>query len=179
MAKGDGNETVGCMAKCMLCCAGCIEKCLGFINKQAYVEVALQSTGYCTSAWASIKLITSNFVRYGTLKGVVDTVTFFGVVAITFGCTAIMGLIMNYSIDQNNDVFETQAPTFMVFMSCLLICIMFTHIYGVSSDTILHCFIYDENKNNGKSQFATARLNGLVNENAPYQKLADKNDQKA
>jgi len=52
--KGGENCLVICLAKMVSCCIDCFENCVAFISKQAYVEIAIKSCGYCTAACDSV-----------------------------------------------------------------------------------------------------------------------------
>jgi len=55
--------------KVMLCLTGYLlwimEKCVKFITKNAYIQVALTSDHFCKSAWNGFALIVKNIHRFG------------------------------------------------------------------------------------------------------------------
>lgn len=52
---------------CIKCCLWCIEKIVAFINRNAYIMVAVKGTGYCSSACRAIALIILVSVYAGPL----------------------------------------------------------------------------------------------------------------
>lgn len=44
---------------CCKCCLWCLEKIVAFINRNAYVVMAIRGTSYCDSAITAVKLIVS------------------------------------------------------------------------------------------------------------------------
>jgi choline transporter-like protein 2/4/5 len=51
---------------CILqCCMWCFEKCMKFINKNAYIIVALKGKSFCGAAFNAFTLIISNLGRVG------------------------------------------------------------------------------------------------------------------
>lgn len=60
-----GNCFVNCMVGYVRCFCGCFEKFVKFINRHAYTECILRSTGFCYSAKEGFKVVMSNTVRFG------------------------------------------------------------------------------------------------------------------
>ena len=45
-AKGNGNRVLACIASCLGCITECFQNCMEFINKNAYIDVAINSTNF-------------------------------------------------------------------------------------------------------------------------------------
>lgn len=54
--------------KCVSCCLWCFEKCLKFLNKNAYIEVAIYGYSFCTAAREAFSVILRNIVRLAVLN---------------------------------------------------------------------------------------------------------------
>ncbi|CAN0422724.1 unnamed protein product, partial [Laminaria digitata] len=67
-AKGTGNKPLQYIACCCACCFWCLEKCIRFINKNAYVQTAIFSTNFCTSARKAFFLIARNIARVAAVS---------------------------------------------------------------------------------------------------------------
>ena len=52
------------MFKCIHCCLGCFEKTLKYINRDAYIEVAIYGYNFCVGAYKAFTLLTANVLRY-------------------------------------------------------------------------------------------------------------------
>jgi choline transporter-like protein 2/4/5 len=80
-----GNPDNKCI-KCCLCLTGyclyCVEKCIKFITKNAYIQVALSNGYFCKSAWRAFALILSNAGRFGATATIGSIYQFFGTMAI-------------------------------------------------------------------------------------------------
>ena len=65
-AKKYGGDTaaVSCLFKCIHCCLGCFEKTLKYINRNAYIEVAIYGYNFCLGAYKAFTLLTANVLRY-------------------------------------------------------------------------------------------------------------------
>jgi hypothetical protein len=44
------------LLKCLGCCMWCFEKCMRFINRNAYIEIAIFGYSFCTGALARINM---------------------------------------------------------------------------------------------------------------------------
>lgn len=75
-------------AKCLTCCLACLERFIKFLNKHAYVEVAMRSSCFCVSAVNGAKIVLTNSLRFGVLHGlgeiIMDIAVFFIVVSGTY-----------------------------------------------------------------------------------------------
>ncbi|XP_039669041.1 choline transporter-like protein 1 [Perca fluviatilis] len=52
--KGKENACARCLLKTCICCLWCLEKCLNYLNQNAYAATAINSTSFCTSAHACL-----------------------------------------------------------------------------------------------------------------------------
>jgi choline transporter-like protein 2/4/5 len=55
------------------CCLSCLERFLNFINKNAYIQTALEGTSFCRAAMNAFSLLLRNCLRVGALA-IVSTV---------------------------------------------------------------------------------------------------------
>jgi hypothetical protein len=49
------------------CCLACLERFLNFVNKNAYIQTAIEGSNYCTGAVAAFNLLLRNFLRLGAI----------------------------------------------------------------------------------------------------------------
>ena len=49
-----------CIFCCIECCLACCNKIMEFINKHAYIQIALKGDSFCTAAWEGFGLIIRN-----------------------------------------------------------------------------------------------------------------------
>ena len=49
------------------CCLSCLERFMNFVNKNAYIQTAIEGTSFCTSAVAAFNILLRNFLRLGAL----------------------------------------------------------------------------------------------------------------
>jgi choline transporter-like protein 2/4/5 len=79
--------------KCLLCCTSyllmCLERCIKFITKNAYIQVALASKNFCRSAWNAFLLVVKNCIRFGVTHSIGCIFMFLGRLFIICATVAI------------------------------------------------------------------------------------------
>uniref|UniRef100_A0A8C7U4E7 Choline transporter-like protein n=1 Tax=Oncorhynchus mykiss TaxID=8022 RepID=A0A8C7U4E7_ONCMY len=76
--KGKENACARCMLKTCICCLWCLEKCLNYLNQNAYAATAINSTSFCTSARDAFVILVENALRVAAINAVGDFVLFLG-----------------------------------------------------------------------------------------------------
>ena len=79
---GPCGKVLGPLIKCCQCCLWCFEKCLKFLNKNAYIEVAIYGYNFCKAARKAFTLLMSNMLRVAAINSVGTFVLFLGKVAV-------------------------------------------------------------------------------------------------
>jgi hypothetical protein len=165
---GKAGAIAKIVIKCCMCCFWCLEKFMQFINKNAYIEIAIYGYGFCGAAMRAFKLLASNLLRVITL----NTVT----LVILFVCKlfviAITGIFAYYLIQNDKELKEDlHYRGIIVFFACVIayfIADLFMNIYDMTIDTIFLCFAEDSERNNGKDKpyFMSSNLLKFMNKHA-------------
>lgn len=142
--QGATNTAVNCLMNCLHCLADCFERFIRFLNQHAYVEIVLRSTSFCPSALKALSVIASNVLRFSTLSGLVRLLMVFGKFFITFLVLIIAHFMLQFQTYLHKTVFETYAPLIVVFIIAWTVSSLFVHVYENASDSLLHCYCYDE-----------------------------------
>jgi len=82
---GKDNVLVKAITCCMRCVLYCLDKYVKFITKNAFIQIALNSTNFCTAAWESFYLI----IRY---MGRFSSAGMIGWILMILGKGTIMGI---------------------------------------------------------------------------------------
>jgi hypothetical protein len=87
--------------KVILCLTGyllwCLEKCIKYVSKNAYIQVALTNDSFCPAAWNAFTLILKNAHRFGFTATIGFVYSVFGVIFIsTFTSFASYLFMTNY-----------------------------------------------------------------------------------
>jgi len=79
--------TQNACVKCLLCYTSyllwLLEKCIKFITKNAYIQVALTNKNFCASAWNAFALVIKNVATFGWLNTIGFVLNWFGVCGIS------------------------------------------------------------------------------------------------
>ena len=114
------------------CCLWCFEKCLKFLNRNAYIEVAIYGYNFCQAAKKAFGLLTSNILRVAAINSVGTFVLFLGKIAVVISSAFIGVEIMQYQTDSGNLVVKHQWPAVLlaaIFSYMIIDC--FIGVYGV------------------------------------------------
>ncbi|KAM9329631.1 choline transporter-like protein 1 [Gastrophryne carolinensis] len=143
--KGKENACARCMLKSCICCLWCLEKCLAYLNQNAYTATAINSTNFCTSAKDALVILVENVLRVATINTVGDFVLFLGKILIvsTTGLAGIM--LLNYQRDYTVWVL----PLIIVCLFAFLVAHCFLSIYEMVVDVLFLCFAIDTKYNDG------------------------------
>jgi len=176
-AKGDGNAALVCVAAALGCCVYCFQKCMEFINKNAYMDIAVNSNNFCTAAYNAFWFIVGAMPEIATLNGACWIFMLAGVGGITGGscyvCFVSVGYFDVYSNPTSawyvsDKVMVTAFAGFVAF----IVSYSFMTVFDMVADTILFCFVVEKNRRNPKHknpisddvQYAPDILNDLASE---------------
>jgi len=151
LASDTGNCIGACIAKVLFCCLYCFESCLEFINKNAYMDVALHSSNFCVAAHRATAVITNEITALGALTGACWTFQLGGLGAITGLGALLTGLIVRHVDAYSNPASEyyVQDPVFLTIVAAIisfLIALAFMIGFDTVSLTILYCFAVEKHQ---------------------------------
>ncbi|XP_057700662.1 choline transporter-like protein 1 [Corythoichthys intestinalis] len=145
--KGKENACARCMLKSCVCCLWCLEKCLAYLNQNAYTATAINSTSFCTSARDAFVILVENAVRVATINTVGDFVLFLGKVLIV-ACTAFAGVLaLNYQREYTVWVL----PLLIVCVFAYMVAHCFLSVFENVVDVLFLCFAVDSKYNDGSA----------------------------
>jgi hypothetical protein len=94
---------IACLTCIGECCLACLERFLDFINKNAYIQTAINGNNFCTAAKDACGLLIRNCLRVGTLQMVATVFTFLGKYFIAL-IVAIISAIWMVALDSGGSV---------------------------------------------------------------------------
>ncbi|PIK45519.1 hypothetical protein BSL78_17623 [Apostichopus japonicus] len=74
--QGSQNKIAQYTLRCLQCCMWLFEKILRFINRNAYIEIAIYGHSFCKSAQRAFTVIVSNALRVAAINSVGDFLLF-------------------------------------------------------------------------------------------------------
>uniref|UniRef100_A0AAY4CUW6 Choline transporter-like protein n=1 Tax=Denticeps clupeoides TaxID=299321 RepID=A0AAY4CUW6_9TELE len=143
--KGKENACARCMVKACICCLWCLEKCLNYLNQNAYAATAINSTSFCTSARDAFVILVENALRVAAINTVGDFVLFLGKILIVTS-TAFAGVL---ALNYQRDYTEWVLPLIIVCLFAFLVAHCFLSVFEIVVDVLFLCFAIDTKYNDG------------------------------
>ena len=122
-----------------------LEKVVKFISKNAYIQIVLTSKNFCMAALNAFCLVIRNAARFGVVNSIGCIFMFLGKLFIIVGCC-----VSTYLILDRVEYFYKALSGFPVGPMAASAVIgyfvgsVFMSVFSFSSDTILQCFLLDE-----------------------------------
>eukprot|EP00045_Choanoeca_perplexa_P009111 m.85985 g.85985 ORF g.85985 m.85985 type:complete len:648 (+) comp14756_c0_seq1:48-1991(+) len=167
--KGSENPVVKVVIRCCMCCFWCLEKFFEFINKNAYIEIAIRGYSFCGATARVFRVLGANLLRVVTLNTVTTVILF----ACKMLVVAISGIASYYYIKNDEeldaDLHYWGVVVFFVCFVAWFIADLFLEVYDMTIDTIFICWAEDSDHNNGqedKPYFMSNNLLKFMNANA-------------
>uniref|UniRef100_A0A8B9KZ09 Choline transporter-like protein n=1 Tax=Astyanax mexicanus TaxID=7994 RepID=A0A8B9KZ09_ASTMX len=133
--KGAHNSCSRFLLCCLKCCFWCLEHFIKFMNRNAYIMVAIYGKSFCTSAREAFCLLMRNVVRVAVLDKVTDFLLFLG------------KLLISGSVGPNLSICSACFQT--VIFGSYLVAHGFFNVYAMCVDTLFLCFCEDLERNDG------------------------------
>lgn len=90
---GKDNAAVKCVLKVLQCYMACFERFIEFLNKNAYIQIAISGKNFCGAAIEAFTLMIRNPFRFA-IVGVLGTIFSVLGILIVFACVALFAYIM-------------------------------------------------------------------------------------
>lgn len=159
--EANKNECLAKVFACLQYLFWCFEKCVEFLNKNAYIQIALLGKWFCTSAWNAFVLILRNAGRIGTLGmigGVIHLIGTFFIMAVT----AFIGYMLLGALHPD-DISSPVLPTILYVIVGYISAKLIMNVFGLAVDTVLQCFVANEELG-GSSDFTPTQLSTFMAE---------------
>ncbi|KAJ8267431.1 hypothetical protein COCON_G00126030 [Conger conger] len=143
---------------CLKCCFWCLEKFIKFLNRNAYIMIAIYGKNFCVSARDAFLLLMRNIVRVVVLDKVTDLLLFFGKLLVVGGVGVLAFFFFSGRIRLAGDTFIAEqlnyywVPIITVVVGAYLIASGFFSVYNMCVDTLFLCFLEDLERNDGSMQ---------------------------
>ncbi|XP_018417919.1 PREDICTED: choline transporter-like protein 2 isoform X3 [Nanorana parkeri] len=168
--KGAENKCARFLLCCLKCCFWCLEKFIKFLNRNAYIMIAIYGTNFCASARNAFFLLMRNIIRVAVLDKVTDFLLFLGKLLVV-GCVGILAFFffthrIRIVQDPSPALNYYWVPILTVIIGSYLIAHGFFSVYGMCVDTLFLCFLEDLERNDGSTEkpfFMSANLQKVLN----------------
>lgn len=172
-AKAQKNRVLVLILKVLQCLIWCFEKCVKFLNKNAYIQIALKGTNFCTSAKKAFFLILRNALRFGTVAILGSMIHVIGIMFITAG-TAVLGY---FTLSGLHPAMAPAVPMIIYIILGYVVGRLFTSIFELAVDTTLQCFLCCEEMQiaeMGPDGFVPPQLSPWLDKSQPPEKASEK-----
>ncbi|KAG8523193.1 Choline transporter-like protein 2 [Galemys pyrenaicus] len=154
--KAAENKFAKFLMTCLKCCFWCLEKFIRFLNRNAYIMIAIYGTNFCTSARNAFFLLMRNIIRVAVL----DKVTDFLFLLCKLLIVGSVGILAFFFFTHRIRIVQDTAPTLnyywvpilTVIIGSYLIAHGFFSVYGMCVDTLFLCFCEDLERNDGSQE---------------------------
>lgn len=140
---------------CLKCCFWCLEKFIKFLNRNAYIMIAIYGKNFCVSAKNAFMLLMRNIIRVVVLDKVTDLLLFFGKLLVVGGVGVLSFFFFSGRIPVPGNSFRSETlnyywmPIIAVVFGSYLIAHGFFSVYNMCVDTLFLCFLEDLERNDG------------------------------
>jgi len=142
------NDATRAACACCECCLRCFERIVQYVNKNAYMGVAMHSSNYCPAALEALSMLTQNGPSVMVLNGVTNVLQIAGVgmcALIGYGLSWLMLSKVPYFSDPTSHgyVFDPVPLCVIGAVVSAAVIWVFMLVVDTVSDTILYCFVVD------------------------------------
>mmetsp|Transcript_47922 Transcript_47922/g.111802 ORF Transcript_47922/g.111802 Transcript_47922/m.111802 type:complete len:645 (-) Transcript_47922:113-2047(-) len=144
-AKYSGNCIGACLSRICFACLTCMQRLVEFLNKNAYIEVAVSSSPFCVAAYRAGAVINREIAAVAALNGACWILKLAGLGAIA----AVGGLVAWVRLRTEPDYSSivsaryVQDPVLLTLVAiaiCIAIAYTFLTVFDMACDTVLYCF---------------------------------------
>jgi choline transporter-like protein 2/4/5 len=136
----ESNFALKVAMKVVACCLWCLEKCMKYISKNAYIVVAVTGRSFCSSGLTALKLLLTNAAQVAATGLVCTFVMLLGKVVICGSCV-VVGYLWLGTMDTLSSV---AFPLVCVALLSYFSACSFLEVYEMAIDTILICFFLNK-----------------------------------
>jgi len=156
----DNNEMVRFIFCCVNCCLWYMQTVVNFINRNAYIVVAIDGTNFCTSARRACNLILENILRVAAVNVIGDSILFLGKLSVALGCTFVTYIYLEGGtfVDGANKISSPLLVITAVMVISFAIASAFMAVVEMAVDTVLLSYCIDTEENNGEAKYAPELL---------------------
>jgi len=157
-AEAQRNPVMRIAMKVLQCCLWCLEKCVKFLNKNAYIQVAILGTNFCRSAKNAFYLIMANMLRFGVVATLGSIIHFLGFIFIMVS-TVLLGYFILQGL--HPDIYPA-TPVCLYIVISYLVAKLYMNVFGLAVDTILQCYIATEEMGDCSADFVPGPMTSFI-----------------
>jgi hypothetical protein len=177
-SEHEGHPVLAIIAKCLFCCVECYQRFVEFLNKNAYMDIAINSTTFCTAAQNALQVIAREMEAIAFLNGATFVFKITGYALITASGTFIVWTMVRSMWCFNNVasswyIHDPIVVCALAGVICFIIAMGFMIVFDMVADTVLYCFATEERRKQRHllpkdAQYAPSSLNRLIDHHSDY-----------
>jgi len=148
------TRVITCCLKCFL---SCVQRLVKFINRYAYISIAMHGESFCSSAKNCFELITRNLFTAVIVDVLGDLVLFVGKVFCTSACTLFALVLLRVLEREISGICIAS-----VIVSSFTVFSLFANVIGTGVDTLLVCYLEDKERNMGILLSSNSELHEML-----------------
>ncbi|GBG82360.1 hypothetical protein CBR_g34644 [Chara braunii] len=152
----DDTSVIRYVCCCTEYCLVCLDYVVKFVNRNAYIIIAIKGYGFCQAAARASMLIVDNILRVAAVSVLGDFALFLAKLMVSFACAFLAFLMLEdlrYKSGENR-VSSPLAPVLFCMGVSFIVAYIFFTVVEVAMDTIILSFCEDCEENNNVPIFA-------------------------
>ncbi|GMS82659.1 hypothetical protein PENTCL1PPCAC_4834 [Pristionchus entomophagus] len=137
--KASENVIVQKVFACCICTLACIEKCLNYLNYNAYTVIAYTGQSFCPAAKTAVNVLLDNAVHVATINSIGDAVLFLAKAAVAAASAATCFLL----IKDDSSITNWWPQLLIVGLATYQVANCFISIYEMVIDALFLCIAED------------------------------------
>jgi len=155
-AEKQHNKLLSIIFGILSYCVWCFEKCAKFLSKNAYIQIALLGKKFCYAAKDAFWLIFRNALRIAAAAMISPVINLLGFLIITL-MTVFIGFCLLEVSGVSAKMSSPYGACFIYLVEGYVCGKLVMNVFGLAVDTVLQCFVADE------------EINGTVGEHTPHE----------
>eukprot|EP01116_Phalansterium_solitarium_P007447 TRINITY_DN20115_c0_g1_i1.p1 TRINITY_DN20115_c0_g1~~TRINITY_DN20115_c0_g1_i1.p1 ORF type:complete len:534 (-),score=179.86 TRINITY_DN20115_c0_g1_i1:166-1767(-) len=137
------NKLVVFLVSCIQCCLGCLASLVKFIDRFAYIYIAMHGEGFCSSAKNCFALISRNAVAAVLVDYLGDFVMWVGRLLGMAGTTLLTMVVVHGVFDRQVSYVTLSVVAVMSFA----VFTIFSRVLSMGASAVFVCYMEDQERN--------------------------------
>jgi len=149
---GKANSVVRPCLGCMNMIAKCFRSTIGFVNKNAYIDIAITSSNFCPACTDVVATLFTSSGKFVVLNGAAEVIAGVGSASMAFlGLLSAFLLVKLSCFSDESSEWYLEAPYAVVAIAGLVAFLagkLFMIVFDQVADTLLYCYVTSVIDNN-------------------------------
>ena len=178
-----GDSSVARLACCCVqCCLGCVERCVRYISRNAYVVMMVKGTSFCGAATEALSLLTKHMMKVAVLRSVGWSFLVLGKLFVTGAAAGTGALVLLTQPPWSDELFSIFPAVLAISLGAWFVGSAFMGVYNMAIDTVFLCYTIDLERARVAGELEQAaghRSKAASGKQAPLHRLCDEAEAEA